>query len=174
METLKTIARRKSTRDFSDRQITDEQLDTLLRAACAAPVGLNEYDNMHLTVVQDKDVLDKIREGAMYVYQDPIRDIYYGAPTVIIISTREGAIAEIQQANAACVAMNIMLAATDIGVDSIYIWGTVPAFRSEPELADEVEIPDGFSAMASVAVGFSAAPDDSEKPMDMIIKVNKI
>ena len=156
METLEAIARRKSVRDFDpDKQIPEEALGTILGAACSAPVGHGEYKALHLTVVQDAEMLDSIRETAVNCFRDPILDIYYGAPTVIIISTSHGSVPELDMANAGTIAQNMMLAATDQGVDSVYIWGTVLAFRSEPDLADDIDLPEGFEPIASVAFGYA-------------------
>lgn len=176
METMKAIAMRKSTRAFKpDQQISEEALETILKAACAAPVGHSEYNALHLTVVQDPEVLQTIRDTAMDCFRDPILDIYYGAPTVVIISSSHGSVPELDMANAGTIAQNMMLAATDLGVDSVYIWGTVLAFRSEPDLADDVDLPEGFEPIASVALGYAIAPDMSEKPMNMdMIKINRV
>lgn len=174
METLEAIARRKSVRDFDpDRQVPEEALETILKAACSAPVGHGEYKALHLTVVQDADMLDTIRETAVNCFRDPILDIYYGAPMVIIISSNHGSVPELDMANAGTIAQNMMLAATDLGVDSVYIWGTVLAFRSEPDLADDVDLPDGFEPIASVAFGYSKNPGN-EQQTPHTIKINRV
>lgn len=174
METLKAIAKRKSVRQFKSDQIPEDALDTILKAGCAAPVGHGEYHALHLTVVQDPDVLNLIRETAMDCFRDPILDIYYGAPTVVIISSSHGSVPELDMANAGTIAENMMLAATDLGLDSIYIWGTVLAFRAEPDLAEDIQLPEGFEPMASVAFGYAAVPDDSEKKMELTLGINRV
>lgn len=170
---MKALLTRKSERDFSSKQITDEQLDTILKAAYAAPVGFGEIENVHITVVQDPGILETMKESGKFVYQDPISDIYYGAPTVIVISTREGLISEIQPSNAAAIITCIMLAATDLGIDNCYVWGTVRSFRSEPELCDLIEIPDGFTVMGSVSLGFAKNPNHEESPLKPF-KTNRV
>lgn len=171
METLKAIATRKSTRSFKADHIPEDILETILDAGCAAPVGHGEYDSLRLTVVQDKEMLDRIREVAMDCFRDPIRDIYYGAPTVIIISARQ---AELSMANAGCIANTMMLAATDLGIDNIYIWGTVLAFRDEPELAEEIGLPEDFMPIASVALGYAENPDHTEKPWQRTLHIDRL
>lgn len=166
METLKAIACRKSTREFDpNRQISEEHLETILKAACAAPVGHGEYHALHLTVVQDPDILTTLKDTAMDCFRDPILDIYYGAPTVVVISSRHGSVPELDMCNAGTIAQNMMLAATDLGIDCVYIWGTVLAFRAEPDLVEEVNLPEGYEPIASVAFGYAVNPDTSEKPM---------
>ena len=175
MDTLEAIAKRHSTRNFSDRQIPPDALETILQAACAAPVAHGEYRALHLTVVQDPDVLDTIRETAMDCFRDPILDIYYGAPTVIIMSSRHGSVPELDMANMGTMAENMMLAATQLGIDSCYIWGTALAFRAEPELADDIHLPEGFEPMGSVAFGYSKTPAGAAKPMaTSAITINRV
>lgn len=167
MDTMKAIAMRKSTRAFKPDQISEAQLDTILRAACAAPVAHGEYQNLQLTVVQDPDVLDTLKDAAMDCFRDPIRDIYYGAPTAIIISTKHGSIPELDMANAGIIAMTMLLTATDLGLDCCYVWGTVLACRTEPDLLEEIQLPEGYEPLASIVVGYAQEPDTSVKPMDL-------
>ena len=175
MDTLETIARRKSTRNFSDRQIPDDALETILQAACAAPVAHGEYRALHLTVVQDPDVLDTICETARDCFRDPILNIYYGAPTVIILSSRHGSVPELDMTNMGTLAENMMLAATQLGIDCCYIWGTALAFRAEPDLADDIGLPDGYEPMGSVAFGYSKTPSNIVKPMTThSITINRV
>lgn len=175
METLKAIAKRKSTRLFSSKQISEKDLDIILKAACAAPVAHGEYHALHLTVVQDADILETLKDTAMDCFRDPIRDIYYGAPTVIVISSSHGSVPELDMANAGTIAENMLLAATDLGLDSVYIWGTVLACRAEPDLLDEIKLPNGYEPIASVALGYAEEADDSEKPMNLdAITINRV
>lgn len=167
MDVLTAIARRKSTRNFSDEQITEQELHTLLQAANAAPVAHGEYAALHLTVVQDAELLTQLKDSAMDCFRDPIRDIYYGAPTVIIISSSHGSVPELDMANAGTIAESMMLAATAMGVDSCYIWGTVLALRADPELGDDLGIPEGYDVIASVAFGHAKTPAAPDKPMSI-------
>ena len=57
MEFSEVLSRRKSTRRFSPEQITPQQLETLLAAANASPVGSALFGDIHLTVVTDREVL---------------------------------------------------------------------------------------------------------------------
>ena len=165
METMKAIAKRKSTRDFKPDQVPEDILQKILGAAYAAPVGLGEYNTIQLTVVQDPAMLDTLREAASKAFAGAGKNVFYGAPTLIIVSCTAGQVPELAMANAACIVENMMLAATDLGVDSVYIWSTVPAFRAQPPLARDIGLPGGFRPFASVALGYAASPDDSEKDM---------
>lgn len=176
MDTRTTIAKRKSTREFiKGKQIPDDVLQKILQAANAAPVAHGEYDALHLTVIQDPAALESIREVAVDCFVDPILDIYYGAPTCILISTKHGSIPELDMVNAGIIAENMLLTATDEGVDCCYIWGTVLAIREEPDLADEIGLPEGYDPLGSVVFGYAVDHDDSEKPMNTdVISMNMV
>ena len=64
MEFEKLLRMRQSTRNYQDKQITQEQLKKILDAANRAPIGSNLYKDVHLTVVQDQNVLLKLCEAA--------------------------------------------------------------------------------------------------------------
>lgn len=175
METRQAIATRKSVRNFGKRQVSDQDLEMILKAANSAPVAHGEYHALHLTVVQDADVLDTIRETAVDCFRDPILDIYYGASTVIVISTSHGSIPELDMANAGTIGQTMMLAATDMGIDCCYIWGTALAFRAEPDLADDIELPEGHQVIGSVAFGYAEGPDVVASPPNPNgISVNRV
>jgi nitroreductase len=173
METMKAIARRKSTRDFKPDQIPETALDTVLNAGCAAPVGMRAYETLHLTVVQDANLLKKVSDTALKAMKREDGNIYYGAPTVVIVSSKKAAAPGLDYANASCIVENMLLAATDIGIDSVYIFGTVAAFQADAGLLKEMEIPEGFAPVASVALGYGTAPSSEEKTLGKTISVNR-
>ena len=163
METLSVIKKRKSTRIFKQEQISKEDLDTILAAACKAPVAFGEYMNIHLTVIQNAELLEGLKTIGMDCYADPIRDMYYGAPTVIVISTKHGSVPELDMANAGTIGQTILLAATDLGLGSCYVWGTALACRVEPDFIDDLALPDGYDPIGSIAIGYPA-PEDMHAP----------
>ena len=55
METLEAIKKRVSVRGYLDKQITDADLDKVLKAGMQAPIGRGKYYDMHITVIQNKD-----------------------------------------------------------------------------------------------------------------------
>ncbi|WP_462337181.1 nitroreductase family protein [Phascolarctobacterium faecium] len=52
MDTLTAIATRRSTRVYKPEQISDSQLQTVLAAGWASPVGHGAYDELYISVVQ--------------------------------------------------------------------------------------------------------------------------
>ena len=66
-----TAERRRSVRDFSDRDVPDEVIENCLRAACSAPSGAN-LQPWHFTVVRDPELKKRIRAAA----EEEERDFY--------------------------------------------------------------------------------------------------
>jgi len=175
METMKAIAKRKSTRAFSpERQITKADLDTILAAGCAAPVGMADYASLHLTVIQDRESLMAINKAVQDAFKMD-RDVLYGAPTLVFVCASEQQKApNIKYANAACVVENMLLAATDAGIDSVYLWGAANVVAGNPELCKQFGIPEGFKPVSSAALGYASEGNPTEKELGVTFSVNYV
>ncbi len=167
MNTMEAIARRSSVRAYNGAQLSAEELQTVLRAGCAAPVGLGLHDSMMMAVVQDKALLRDVSEGirrAMGFPGDPV----YGAPTLVILSSRAQPAVGVDYANAGCILENMMLAATELGLGSVIIWGAGAAAEASPELKERLGIPADYRALAGLALGKAdALPEAKALEMKM-------
>ena len=66
MELLNTLISRHSVRTYNGEPLLSSDLEKILKAAKAAPVGLGLYDQMHLTVV---NLLVLIRHINISIFQ---------------------------------------------------------------------------------------------------------
>ena len=64
MDLDRLMGRRYSCRSYTAEPLTEEELAALIRAANAAPVGSARYMDVHLTVVRDREILDRLIESA--------------------------------------------------------------------------------------------------------------
>jgi len=110
------IKERKSTRNFSDRKISQEELNKILEAGRIAPTAKNNQP-IKIYVIQSEDGLAKIDNAS------PCR---YGAPTVLLVCGdkekaffREGH--STYEVDSCIVATHMMLEATNIGIDNIWV-----------------------------------------------------
>ena len=159
MELLKAIATRHSTRQFKDKQITNQELEAVLLAGNASGVAMGQYDCMHMTVVQNRDLLNKINDAGAKAMNNPNAKPIYNAPTIVVLSApvydrMPGA----EFANVGCVMQNMLLMATDLGVGSVYLLGFIAGFKAAPELLSELEIPEGFKPLAAIGLGYPLEP----------------
>lgn len=153
MEFLNVIKNRQSCRAFADEQVTEEQLRQIIEAANAAPVGMGEYDKVHLSVIQNNDLIAKLEANAHNAIPAIPEHPMYGLTTAIAINCKNEDNPSMAFANASCIAENMMLAATDLGLGSIYIMAVPAAAQYNTELCHELKVPDGFAPHVIVGVG---------------------
>ena len=171
MNTMETICRRKSVRSYNGRNITQAELEQLLKAAYAAPVGRNAYDTLILTVVTNQAFMDKLNDATAAMMGRPDIIPLYGAPTLIILSTTlpGGARDNVAYSNAACVVENIALEAVELGIGTCHIWGAIRALNANPELVKELKLPEGYVPCCAVILGHTDETyEPREIPMDRI------
>lgn len=155
MDISQAINRRKSVRSYTGKAPGADQMETLLAAAQAAPVAMGQYDKYRLTVVTDRDLLDRIDEvGAQFFGRADMHPLY-GAPVLLVISAEapQPVRANSVYSSAAMIAHNVALVATDMGVGQCCIWGAVAAMAARPELVGRLGIPEGFVPCCGVALG---------------------
>jgi nitroreductase len=174
-EVLQCIHERRSTRRFTDKQISPEQLDALLDAAIWAPSGGNSQSWL-FTAIQKKDVLlhlnELVREGFQHWIPDDdypgklaIKEysqkadynFYREAPTLIIASNQPNY--ENAMADCSLALENIFLAAQSMGLGSCYI-NQLHWLRDDPDVRAylfELGIPKEHTICSSAVIGFIAA-----------------
>lgn len=81
---IENILNRKSVRQYSDKKVEQEKIDTILKCAMAAPSGMNKQP-WEILVVTDKEKLEKIAEiapNASYAKNSQVTIIVCGDITV--------------------------------------------------------------------------------------------
>ena len=170
-ETIKTILSRRSIRAYQPRQIDEHELQQILLAGQYAPTAMGEQP-WHFTVLQNPDLLNKVEMlcKASFLNSDnaTLREmanregfqVFYNAPTLIIISGDHKAIAPLHD----CVlAMeNMLLAASSLGIGSCWVHSPMMVYGS-PEGAASfngigLEFPDGYVPYAAAVFGYSSQP----------------
>lgn len=170
METKQVFKCRKSVRSYTGT-IPEASLHSVLDAAQLSPVGMGKFESMHLTVIQDKAILDEIDKNASAIFGDASRHMLYGAPCLILISTQLGDpnTANVSYSNAAIMAENMALAAIDMILGSCLIWGAVMALNGNPDLVAKLNLPDGFIPCCGVVTGETLEKlDERDIPVDRI------
>lgn len=140
------IRRRTSVRKFSDKSIEKEKLDMILEAGRLAPTAKN-LQPIKIYVVQSEDGINKI---------DNCTRCRYGASTVLIIcGNKDSAYHKgdysTYEMDSCIVATHMMLEATNIGVDNIWI----ESFDSDV-LRREFNIPYEFIPVCLLPLGYKA------------------
>lgn len=173
MDFLETISRRKSTRSYKKEQISMEELRTILKVGSAAPVGYGAYDSVHMTAIRNLDLLKRISKCTAEAFKMPGMSPFYGAPTAVIVSAKKSETANIEYANVACIVENMSLAATDLGLGSVYLWGFILALNLNEDLLNELNLPEGFVPISAIALGYPTE-ELTEKELTQTIGLNII
>jgi nitroreductase len=165
-ETLKTIKQRRSVRTYLDKQVSDDELKTIIEAGLYAPnSGGNIEENICFTVIQNRNILNKInvlaKEAAGQTDMDHLKRLgndetfncLYNAPVLIIVSYREKTMCPEIDCSAAT--ENMLLAAESAGLGGCWLYFPLMAFQSScgKELLKELKIADGFKPYTSMAIG---------------------
>lgn len=156
MNTMDTVCKRKSVRSYTGEPLTAEQLNTILIAANAAPVGMGRYEDVHLSVIKNAETLRKIDAAGAAMFGKPDIHPLYGAPLLIVVSAKmppDKTMLNVTYSNAAVIAQNMALAATELGVGACHIWGATAALANSDELCRELKLPAGFAPCCAVALG---------------------
>ncbi len=169
MNTLDAIKARRSVRGFTDRQISDADLETILFAGGQAAVGGADFKSMKLYAVQDPELLKSIDEAS--AKRRPGSHPLYGAPTLVVLASKESILPGIELTNAGCVIENMMLAATDLGIDSIYLWMSMYGINGDPDIIEKIGFPEGFTCVGTMALGYAAKEFPKHRANEQRIEV---
>ena len=159
MEFEEVIRKRTAVRKFSDRKLEKEKLDKILEAGRLAPTAKNNQP-IKIYVVQSNEGIDKI---------DKATKCRYGAKTVLIIcGNKEQSFKKddftTYEMDSCIVATHIMLEATNLGVDNIWI----EAFDGKI-LREEFNISNELVPVCLLPLGYKA----EDCPMNPLHNIRK-
>ena len=148
MEFKEVIKNRYSCKQYSDKQISKEQLTAILEAGRLAPTA-NNLQEQHIYVAQTPQALAKI---------DGVTPCRYGASTVLVVAfdrnnvfTYPGEQRDSGVEDASIVATHLMLAAAAVGIDSCWINFFDPAV-----LARDLGLPEQEEILMLLDLGYAA------------------
>jgi nitroreductase len=158
MDAIKAIESRKSTRDYIAKPVDGNLLDTLIKAGRSAP----KAGGFHISVITNADTLKHIddktlsimKNGTGFMKERAELEGYrplYGAPVLFLISSQD---IPFKETNAASAATTITIAATALGLASCYVVSATLAFKDDEPLQKLVGIPEGFSPVCGVLIGY--------------------
>jgi nitroreductase len=159
---LTAIADRRSIRAYKGEQLTQEQIDAILKAARESPSAHNSQP-WHFTVVQKADHLKEVNEEAHKNIDSPDLppDIFYGAPTVVFVSCD----AESRWGRLDCgiAVQTIALAAHSLGLGSVILGLPDAAFTGpRKEYFNRLfKFPAGYSFAVAIAIGIPVASKEA-------------
>ena len=154
-EVIRNIRTRHSIREFTDKPIPRELLETLVECGTYAPSGHN-MQTWRFTVVQNAETISAIKGIVGNTAKDKKVHFYgFNNPaTLILISNDRRNLDGVQDSS--CAAQNIMLAAHSLGLGSVWL-NPLMTICDEPEIREllrSFDIPDTHIVWAMIALGW--------------------
>lgn len=153
MDALEAIFTRKSTRDFSDRPVSDEEIHTILKAGMSGPICVNARDWSFL-VVREKETLAAMADGN----GRPGQVLKRAAFGILILGDTDRAFPPAKDywvIDGAIAGQNMILAAHALGIGSVWL-GTWPQMDRVENQRRLFSIPESQIPHSIIAFGYPA------------------
>ena len=157
-DALDVIMTRTSIRSFTGAPVSQEQIETILKAGMAAPSAIN-IQPWRFVVMTDKDKI-----ASTFGNNPRGADMYTKAGAVIVVCGDTSSMFWFEDCSAA--AENILLAAKAIGLGAVWTAGYPADDRVEP-VSKALELPETVKPLCIIPVGVPAEdpePKDKWKP----------
>ncbi len=176
------IKARHSIRKYTDRQISREDMELILEAGNYAPNAGGGQRSM-MVAIRNAELTAKIgrmnlarfdrsrllggyvsSEQPSVIDDKTIKNGFYGAPTVVAVFCQNGFAFRV--ADAFCMAENMLLQATELGISSCIISRGEDTFVSDEgkALLNEWNVPENYSAVCFVILGYIDGEQPHTKP----------
>jgi nitroreductase len=156
---LEALYRRRSIREFTDREIPSEQLHEIVKAGIWAPSGLNNQP-WRFVIVQNPEIKEQVAQQTHYGH------IVRGANALIAVYLSKDDIYDTvkdTQAAGACI-QNILLAAEALELGAVWL-GQI--LKNKLEVNRILGLADNFDLMAVVALGHPSHRNQKSKRKDI-------
>ncbi|MBC8059485.1 MAG: nitroreductase family protein [Clostridiaceae bacterium] len=151
MDVIDIIYKRRSIRDYLDKQVDRDIIITLLKAATAAPTAVN-CQPWEFIVIDEEDKLSELKEELIFAR--------YNAPVAIVVCgnmelTLKGKDHDLWIQDCSAAIENILIAATSLGLGSVWI-GIYPVENRVKLLKNILNIPEHVIPLSIVYIGYPA------------------
>lgn len=181
---INNMLTRRSIRKYTDQQITDAQIDTIMKCAIFAP-SANNRQPWEVRVVQNKEWLAEMNKrfiaygkqhatpDRVATYSQPGYSFFYNAPSLIIIA-RDKSISY-SPIDCGIMLQNILLSSHAIGLGTCPLGAAVPALNA-PENSDMIallNLPEGYEITINAALGYPDEQPPAKERFDEKVKIIK-
>jgi nitroreductase len=152
IETMNWILKRRSIRVYTDAPVTDEQVETLLRAAMAAPSANNVRPWAFVVVraAEQRKALAEIHKWSSMCAKAPV--------VIVVLGEPESSQHWVEDCSAAT--ENLLLAAAGLDLGAVWV-AIYPHTDCEARVRQLLEIPESFRVLCLVPVG---QPAETKSP----------
>lgn len=143
MNTLEAIQKRRSIRSYIKKEISYDKLEELCNMGMAAPSAMNTRP-WEFIIIKDKEKLKELSELRKYWKMLP------QAEAAIVVA---GIYDKYFEQNCAAAVQNILLAATDMGIGSVWL-GLYPNMDSVKKIMEMFDMPENVIPFAVISLGY--------------------
>ncbi len=181
---ISNINTRRSVRDYTDRPVSDDVIESIIDAGIHAPTGFG-IQPWRFVVVKDKAIMEQmsthckprllkqlegvdIDEAVEFkkVLKTEEFNIFYNAPVLVIVLGNKNA--PTADFDCAMCAQNMMLAAHAMGLGSCWI-GTACLVQDNPEMLQRLKIPEDYKVVAPIIFGYGGTAPAAPPRNDPVI-----
>jgi nitroreductase len=152
---LETIYSRRSVRNFTGGNISQELIDELVKAAMAAPTAVN-MQPWEFVIIRDRAMMDRLGDGLPFA-----KMIYKAGAAVVVCTTPEKANDKMQEyaiIDACCATMNMLLAAESLGLGAVWT-AAYPRNDRMVYVRKCLNIPDNVIPLNVIPIGIPLGTD---------------
>ena len=158
-DALEIIHARKSVREYAaDKQISKEDLETIIRAGMAAPSARN-IQPWHFVVVSEPAVMQELAEKLPYA------KMLAGASAAIVVCGDTTASPQNWMIDGSAATQNILLAAEALGLGAVWTAGWPYAERMDAIKA-AVNLPENILPLNVIPMGYPAKEEPAKDKYD--------
>ncbi|MGL5015009.1 MAG: nitroreductase family protein [Bacteroidales bacterium] len=166
--TLSTILSRHSVRQYTEKKVETEKVETMLRAAMASPTALNKQP-WKFIVINEQSLLNIMKEKMPYA------SMLESASTVIVVcgdlsKAPEGREQEYWIQDCSAATQNLLLAAHSMGLGAVWV-GLYPRIERGETLREILSIPSTLIPLNIIPIGYptgDSSPKDKWDPDNIV------
>ena len=164
---LDNMLTRRSIRKYTEQQVSQEQIDTIMKSAIFAPSALNKQP-WEIRVIQNPKILAEINQrflnfaegkemqGSAAKYREPGFSIFHHAPTLIVMAIDKSN--PTAKLDAGISLQNILLSAHALNLGTCPLGSLVTALNlpENQDILKLLNIPEGYEVGINIALGYPA------------------
>lgn len=154
---MNAIFNRRSIRKYTDKKISDELIEQILRAAMAAPSAGNEQP-WHFIIIDDRDVLNEIPK--FHPYAQMLREASCAIVVCGDLDLERYKGYWVQDCSAAM--ENMLIMAQDLGLGAVWL-GVYPMEDRVKALKELLDLPESVMPLSIMSIGY---PAETKEPVD--------
>jgi nitroreductase len=174
MEVFEAIKGRRSIRSYTEEEVTDEELNTILEAATCAPSACNKQ-SWKFVVVRKTETIEKLYKAASYSTQHQIF-VKKAKVAVVVCSdlnvyktfpNKERALSLFTIQETAAATQNLLLATHALGLGACWV-----SLFSEEQVKEALDLPKDIRPLVIIPLGHTKSKTNPKprKPLKDVVK----